>query len=52
MIKKEYNLEIREYSIRHTNIIVIKIVIILEKVKEKKKPSVGILDIITLAKVA
>lgn len=50
--KKEYNLQIWQYNIYYTNIIIIKDVIILEKTKKKEKLSIDIADITTLVKMA
>ena len=50
--KKEYNLQIWQYNICHTNIIAIKDGIIEEKVREKEELLKGIVDTISLAKVA
>ncbi len=45
MNKKEYNLQIRQHNIRHTNIIAMKDVIISEKArKEEMLSSDGIAD--------
>lgn len=43
--KKEYNLQIWQYNICHTNIVAIKNIIILEKEREKEKLSKDIVDI-------
>ena len=50
--KKEYDLQIWQYNVRHTIIIVIKNVIIEEEVKEKERLSKGIKDMTAPAKVA
>ena len=50
--KKEYDLQIWQYNICYTNIIAIKDVIIIEKVKEKKKLFEDIANTTVLAKVA
>ena len=50
--KKEYKLQIWKYNVRHTNIIAMKDVIILEKTRGKKKLSKGPADTIALAKMA
>ena len=42
--KKDYDLQIWQYNVRHTNIIAIKNVIIKEKAREKKGLSKGITD--------
>lgn len=42
--KKEYDLQIWEHNVRYTNIIVMKNITILEKVRKKKVLLVGILD--------
>ena len=52
MNKKEYDLQIRQHNIRHTNIIIIKDVIIGEKAKEKKGLSEGITDTTASAEMA
>lgn len=49
--KKKYNSQIWQHNIRHTNIITIKDVIILEKVIEKEELPVGILNTITLVEI-
>ncbi len=49
--KKKYKLQIRQHNVRHNNIIAIKHIIILEKVR-KKKLSEDLADITTLAEVA
>lgn len=48
--KKECDLQIWQYNVRHTNIIIVKNKIIFENVKEKNKLLVNIADIIVLAK--
>lgn len=50
--KKENELQIRQYNVRHTNIIVRKDVIILEKTREKEKLSEGPVDTTASAKIA
>lgn len=50
--KKKYNLQIWQYNTNYTIIIILKDVIILEKIRGKKKLSRGIIDIIMLAKIA
>lgn len=49
--KKKYNFQIWLYSIRHTDIIVIKDIIILEKTREKEELSGSIADKTMLTKV-
>ena len=50
--KKEYNLQIWKHNIHSTNIIMMKNVIILEKVREKEKLSENIVNTTTPAEVA
>lgn len=50
--KKEYNLQILQYNIYYTNIILMKNINILKKTKEQKELSMGILNIIVLVKEA
>ena len=50
--KKEYNLQIRQYNIRYTNIIAMKNVIISKKAREEKMPSKSITYTTALAEVA
>ena len=50
--KKEYKLQIRQHNIRHTNIIGMKDIIILEKTREKKRLSKGPTDKTVPAEVA
>ena len=50
--KKEYDLQIWQHNIRHTNIIAMKDVIIEEKAREKKRLSKNIANTIALAEVA
>ena len=52
MNKKEYKLQIRQYKMRHTNIITMKDVIILKKTKKKEKLSESLADTTALAEVA
>ena len=52
MNKKEYNSQIWQHNLRHTNIIVIKDVIIEEKVREKGRLSKDIADTTAPVKVA
>ena len=50
--KKEYESQIWQHNVRHTNIIAMKDVIISEKIREKEKLSEGPLDITAPAEVA
>ena len=50
--KKEYDLQIRQYNIRHTYITAMKDVISEEKAREKKSLLEGIADTIALAEMA
>ena len=50
--KKEYDLQIWQYNVCHTNIIAMKDVIISEKAREEKMQSESIADMTALAKVA
>ena len=50
--KKKYNSQIWQHNIRHTNIIAMKDVIIIEGTREKKKLSKNIADITGSAEVA
>ena len=50
--KKEYDSQIRQHNVRHTNIIAMKDVIIEEKVREKEGLSEGIADTTAPAEVA
>lgn len=52
IIKKEYNSQIWSYNICYTNIIAIKDLIILNKIRKKEKLSVSITDTIMLAEIA
>ncbi len=53
MNKKEYNSQIRQYSVCHTNVIAMKDMIISDKAKEEKILSLeGIADMTVLAEVA
>lgn len=49
--KKEYDLQIRQYNVHHTNIIVIKNAIILEKIRKKEKLLKSIINKLVLTKV-
>ena len=50
--KKEYKSQIWQHNVRHTNIIAMKDVIMLEKTREKEKLSKSTADIIALAEMA
>ena len=50
--KKEYKLQIWQHNVGHINIITIKDVIILEKIREKKKLLEALVDKTTPARVA
>lgn len=50
--KKKYELQIRKHNVRHTNIITMRDVIILEKAREKKKLLEGLADTTAPAEVA
>lgn len=50
--KKEYNLQIWQYNVCHTNKIAIKDLIILKKVREKEKLSKSIANTIALVEMA
>ena len=50
--KKEYDLQIRQHNVRHTNIIAMKDVIIQEKTREKERLSESIADTTAPAEVA
>ena len=50
--KKKYKSQIWQYNVRHTNIIAMKEIIILEKTREKEKLSEGPADTTAPAKVA
>lgn len=50
--RKEYDLQIWQYDIRHTNIIVIKDMIIWEMTRKKKRLSKSIADTIVAAEIA
>ena len=52
MNKIQYDLQIRQHTIRHTNIITIKDVIIKEKARKKTRLSESIADTIALIEVA